>query len=110
MGAVAEAEIRHLKKLKTNTMNQKEPRGAWSEVRPKKQVVARQHRTLSLNLVSALNLKNKTKQNSTDSKQVGAGIDVVEVNCDHRSSPNIHTLDFNFNIGILLGHKKKTMK
>ena len=89
LGAVAEAGIRHLRKLKTNTMKQKEPRGAWSEVRPKKQVVARQHRALRLNLVSALNLKKK--KTSTDSKQVGAGIDVVEVNCDHRSSPNIHT-------------------
>ena len=63
MGAVAEAGIRHLRKLKTNTMKQKEPRGAWSEVRPKKQVVARQHRALRLNLVSALNLKKKKNLN-----------------------------------------------
>ena len=53
-----------------------------------------------LNLVSALNVK---KKNSTDSKQVGARIDVVEVNCD----PDYHPISIPIYIGILLGHKNK---
>ena len=43
------------------------------------------------------------KKTSMDSKQVGARIDVVEVNCD----PDYHPISIPIYIGILLGHKNK---